>query len=137
MLRDNFALIRNQFSGDAAKDHVAAIVRHHRIQASPGYRAAATYVLDELHKAGLEAQLETFPADRETRFWTESAFQEWHATGATLDLVEPADHACRLADYRRLKLSLIQRSSSFDGTAEVVLLGDGLDQAEYDGLDLS
>ncbi len=136
MLGDIFALIRNEFSGGAAKEHVAAIVRHHRIQASPGYRAAATYVLDELHKAGVDAQLETFPADRETCFWAEPSFQEWHATGARLDLIEPADHACRLADYRRLKLSLIQRSTPFDGTAEVVLLSDGLDQAEYDGLDL-
>ncbi len=137
MLRDSFALVRNRFSGDVAKEHVAAIVRHHRIQGSPGYRAAATYVLDELHKAGLDAQLETFPANRETRFWTESSFQEWHATAARLDLIDPADHACRLADYRQLKLSLIQRSTSFDGTAEVVLLSDGLDQAEYDGLDLA
>jgi aminopeptidase YwaD len=137
MLKDTFATIRQAYSGQAAWDDVAAIVRHHRIQASPGYRAAAEYVLRELQKAGLEAHIETAPADQQTTFWTARSFQEWDATAATLHLVEPADQAGKLADYRELKISLIQRSVSFDGEAEVVLLEDGLEEADYDGLDLS
>jgi aminopeptidase YwaD len=136
MLKDTFATIRQTYSGQAARDDVAAIICHHRIQASPGYRAAAEYVLRELQKAGLEAHIETSPADHQTVFWTSASFQEWDATAATLHLVEPADQARKLADYRELKISLIQRSVSFDGEAEVVLLEDGLEEAEYDGLDL-
>jgi len=137
MLKDMFAAIGKAYSGQAAKDDVAAIIRHHRIQASPGYRAAAQYVLRELQNAGLEAHVETFPADHLTRFWTSPSFQEWDAAGATLHLVEPADRARKLADYRELKISLIQRSLPFDGEAEVMLLEDGLEEEEYDGLDLS
>lgn len=137
MIKDNFALIRKTFSGEVAKDDVGAIVQHHRIQASPGFREAANYVLDELRKAGLAAQLETFPANSTANFWSDSSFREWDAASATLDLIEPSDHACKLADYRQLKISLIQRSTSFDGTAEVVLLKDGLDESEYDGLELT
>ena len=137
MLKDRFAVIRKTFSGQAAKDDVAAIVCHHRIQASPGYRDAAGYVLGELRKAGLEAHIEAFPADRQTTFWTQPSFEEWDATAATLYLVAPAEQARKLADYRDLKISLIQRSVPFDGEAEVVLLEDGLEEAEYDELDVA
>jgi aminopeptidase YwaD len=137
MIKDCFALIRKAYSGEVAKGDVAEIVRHHRIQASPGYRAAAEYVLKELQVAGLDAQLETFPADSSTCFWTAASFQEWDAAGATLHLVEPADQARKLADYREQKISLIQRSVPFDGTAEVVLLQDGLHESEYEGLELT
>ena len=137
MLKDIFATIRKTCSGQAAKDDVAAIVCHHRIQASPGYRDAAGCMLRELQRAGLDAHIETFPADHQTTFWTAASFQEWDATAATLHLVEPADEARKLADYRELKISLIQRSISFDGEPEVVLLEDGLEEAEYEGLDLA
>jgi hypothetical protein len=137
MLKDNFTSIRKSYSGQAAKDDVAAIILHHRIQASPGYRAAAEYVLHELNDAGLEAHIETFPANEQTTFWTSTSFQEWDAAAATLHLVEPADQACKLADYRELKISLIQRSIPFNGEAEVVLLEDGLEEAEYEGLNLA
>ena len=137
MLKDTFATIRQAYSGAAAKDDVAAIAGHHRIQASPGYRAAAEYLRRELQNAGLDADIETFPAEHNTTFWTAASFQEWEATAATLRLIEPQDQACKLADYRELKISLIQRSASFEGEAEIVLLKDGLEEEEYEGLDLS
>ncbi|UCG23040.1 MAG: hypothetical protein JSW55_12840, partial [Chloroflexota bacterium] len=55
------------FSGEAAKADVAEIIRHHRIQASPGYREAAQYVLNELERAGLKASIESYPANPQTR----------------------------------------------------------------------
>ncbi|MFQ5437120.1 MAG: DUF4910 domain-containing protein, partial [Anaerolineae bacterium] len=114
---------------------VAAIIRHHRIQASPGYRAAARYVLSELQKAGLDAAIETFPADTQTKFWNARSFQEWDAARATLHLIEPEER--KLADYREEKIALIQRSIPFQGEAEVVLLEDGLEVADYDGRDVA
>jgi aminopeptidase-like protein len=137
VIKDMVKAIRQAYSGQAARDDVAAIIRHHRIQASQGYRDAAEYVWHELRKSGLEAHIETFPANHQTVFWTAPSFQEWEATSATLHLIEPADQARKLADYRELKISLIQRSISFDGEAEVVLLEDGLEEVEYEGLDLT
>ena len=130
--RHAFERIWQAISGEAAWQTVSDLSRYHRIQASPGYRAAAKYVLGELRSADLEAHVETFPADHQTKFWTSLSFQEWDAAGATLHLVEPADQARKLADYRELKISLIQRSISFDGEAEVVLLEDGLEENEMD-----
>jgi aminopeptidase-like protein len=137
MLKKNFSIIRKEYSGTAAKEDVAAIIRHHRIQASPGYRAAAQYVLDELQKAGLDAHIETYPANYETKFWNARSFQEWSATNATLHLIEPAKEARKLADYREEKIALIQRSIPFQGEVEVILLEDGLEEADYDNLDVS
>ena len=99
MLTDLVTTIRQAISGQRARDDVAAIIRHHRIQASPGYRDAANYVLSQLQAAGLHAKIETYPANHQARYWTSSSFQEWDCTKATLDLVEPADEAAKLADY--------------------------------------
>ena len=113
--------IVEDFSGEAAKADVAEIIRHHRIQASPGYRDAAQYVLGELERAGLEASIETYPANIQTSFWTARSFQEWQAKEATLHLVEPAGEARKLADYREMKLSLIQRSIAFTNHTHDIL----------------
>jgi aminopeptidase YwaD len=137
MLTDLVTTIRGAISGQRAHDDVAAIIRHHRIQASPGYRDAANYILSQLKAAGLQAKIETYPASYQAKFWTSASFQEWECTTATLHLLEPAGEAAKLADYNDLKLSLIQRSASFSGEAEVVILEDGLTDAEYEGLDIA
>ena len=48
-LRD---LFHEALSGERAKEHVIAITRHHRIQGSRGYRAAAQHVIEELRRCG-------------------------------------------------------------------------------------
>lgn len=137
MLAAIIEVLKGAYSGQAAKEDVAAISRFHRIQASPGYRQAADYVFNELKKAGLQAEVERYPADYESRFYTSRSFQEWDAKGATLHLVEPEDEAQLLADFRAQKLSLIQRSASFQGDVELVLLEDGLKEEDYEGVDVT
>ncbi|HSH03305.1 MAG TPA: DUF4910 domain-containing protein [Anaerolineae bacterium] len=130
-------LIKKHLSGMAAKADVAAIIQHHRIQASPGYRAAANYVLRELRAVGLQAEIESYPANNETAFWAARSFQEWSATKGTLHLVgEDGALTEKLADYRDMKLSLIQRSIPFKGELEVVVVDQGTWAADYDGLDV-
>jgi aminopeptidase-like protein len=136
MFTETLKKISEAFSGGAAKSDVAEIIRHHRIQASPGYRAAADYVLAELKRASVSARMETYPASYQANFWATHSFQEWEANEATLQLIQPEDEARKLADYREMKLSLIQRSAPFSGEVEVVVLEDGLSQQEYEGLDV-
>jgi aminopeptidase-like protein len=136
MLENIVESIQRTYSGQAAKDDVAAVIQHHRIQASPGYRAAAKYVYEELQKAGMDVELETYPANFETKFWTTGSFQEWDATSATLHLLEPTEESRLLCDYRHHKLSLIQRSTSFSGELEVVVLENGSREADYEDLDV-
>ncbi|MBC7249798.1 MAG: DUF4910 domain-containing protein [Anaerolineae bacterium] len=136
MLHTIFDTIRREFSGEAALHHVAAISRFHRIQASPGYRQAAQYCLAELQAVGLEVELLSFAANEQTRFWSARSFQEWEARQATLHLISPEEERRKLADFRVCPISLIQRSVSFQGEAEVVVLEDGEEESDYEGLDL-
>ena len=137
MFKDIQQAIVAEYSGVRAKGDVAEIIQYHRIQASPGFRAAAQHVQRVLATLGLPAEVQSYPANDQTVYWGSPMFQEWEATEATLHLVEPADKARKLADFSELKTSLIQRSVPADNVeAEVVLLEDGEEDQEYEGLDV-
>ena len=136
MFKKSFKVIREEFSGQAAKSYVIDIARYHRMQASPGFRRAAHYCLKRLREAGVEAEILSFPADDKTQYWSARMFQEWEVAEATLHLVEPEDERRKLADFRDCPISLIQRSVPFEGEVEVVLLEDGEEEADYEGLNL-
>lgn len=128
---------QDEFSGQAAKDQVAIISQHHRIQASPGYRAAARHCVRYLQKLGVAVEIHSYPATDDTRYWTESMFREWDASEACLHLIGENGIEEKLADYREIKMSLIQRSTSFDGEAEVVVLDKGETDSDYEGRDVA
>ncbi len=137
MLKNLIKTVRSEFSGLAAKDHVARIAAYHRIQASPGFRAAAYYVQEALTEAGIAAEVISLPAQEGLSYWGQSGFQEWHALASTLEIVEPEDAQAKLCDFRESKISLIQRSAPTSPIeAEVVLLQDGTKVEEYEKLDL-
>jgi len=137
MFQDMRKAIAEEYSGVRAKEYVADIIRFHRIQASPGFRAAAQHCQRLLAAWGMSAEVLSFPADERTNYWGSAMFQEWEASEGTLHLIEPAERACKLADFRETPISLIQRSLPVDGLeTEVVLLEDGQEEAEYQGLDL-
>nr|MBC7244401.1 DUF4910 domain-containing protein [Chloroflexota bacterium] len=137
MFKDIQRAVVEEYSGIRAKEYVAEIIRHHRIQASPGFRAAAERCCDILAGFGLSAEVLHFPADEKTQYWGSPMFQEWAATEATLHLIEPVDKARKLADYAEVKCSLIQRSMPVENLeAELVLLEDGEEEKEYENLDL-
>ncbi len=138
MFKDLQKTIMAEYSGVRAKSDVAELARFHRIQASPGFRAAANHVRGVLNDLGVTAEVLRFPADERTTYWGSAQFQEWDAAAGTLYLLNPEDQARKLADYSEIKTSLIQRSAPVDGVeAEVILLEDGEEQAEYDGLDVT
>ena len=136
-LRQTFEQIWQAYSGEAAWQAVADLSRFHRLQASPGYRQAAQWLHGRLLRAGLEAEILSYPADVRTQFWSWRSFQEWDCAGASLHLVAPEDEAAVLADYRACPISVIQRSTPFEGETEVILLEDGEEEEEYDGLDVA
>ncbi len=92
MFKDIQKAIVAEYSGVRAKGDVAEIIQYHRIQASPGFRAAAQHVQRVLAALGLPADVHSYPADDQTVYWGSPMFQEWEATEATLHLVEPADN---------------------------------------------
>ncbi|MBU2496203.1 MAG: DUF4910 domain-containing protein [Candidatus Omnitrophica bacterium] len=137
MFKPILEAVQREFSGQAAKDQVAIISQYHRIQASPGYRDAATHCQWYLTARGVSAVIHAFPATNATRYWSSNLFQEWDASEAMLHLLKEDGTEEKLADYRDTKISLIQRSTPFDGEVEVVVLEDGEEEADYDGLDVA
>ena len=138
MFKGSQSVIMAEYSGRRATSDVGEIVQFHRIQASPGFRAAAHSLCRKLEDMGVAAEILSYPADDRTAYWGSLQFQEWEATAGTLHLIAPEDQARRLADYSEIKTALIQRSAPVDEwQGEVILLEDGEEQAEYEGLDVA
>ncbi|MCP4541262.1 MAG: DUF4910 domain-containing protein [Chloroflexi bacterium] len=137
MFKSLWRTLEDECSGTAAYQAIADISRYHRIQASPGYRQAAEYVYRRLTEANVQVKILDYPANTDTTFWGARSFQEWNARTATLHLIEPQDQARKLADYREVPISLIQRSVAFDGEAKVVAVERGDTAEEYEGLDVA
>ncbi len=126
-------------SGTRTFDTVQEIIRHHRIQASPGYRNAANACAAILRGAGVETEILRYPANFAATFWASQQFQEWDCRSATLQLLLPDGSVQLLADYSEHKLSLVQRSLGTppEGIeAEIVLLENGETAAEYAAIDV-
>jgi len=128
--------MQEHVSGHLTKGYVADIARYHRLQATPGFLEAARYCQQRFQQFGVEAQVLGFPAREGTMCWGWPMFQEWEASSGVLELVQPEEQARKLADYNEERLSLIQRSAPFEGEVEVVLLENGEEWSEYEGLDL-
>ena len=130
-------LLHEVLSGEVAKDHVIQITRHHRIQGSRGYRASAHYVLEQLRAAGFsedEAFIESFPSDGRIEYQTWQSPSGWDITRAELRMVEPREE--RIVGYPEIAMSLITYSNPGDVTAELVWVGSGTRDSDYEGKDV-
>lgn len=128
-------MMQQAYEEEEARDHVAAIARHHRIQASPGFRDAAHWLAGVARQAGLQVTIERYPANATARFWTQPSFQEWRCAAAALDWLHPGGEE-RLCDFALDPLCLIQRSIAAAGAFEVIDLAAGSAE-DYAGVDVA
>ena len=134
-LRD---LLHEELSGELAKEHVIEITRHHRIQSSRGYRAAAQYVLAQLRQYGFdekEAFIESFPSNGKVTYQTWQSPSGWDIRSAELRMLEPFEE--RIVGYPEIAMSVITGSNPGDVTAELVWVGAGVTDADYAGKDIA
>jgi hypothetical protein len=128
-------IVKQELSGENAKDYVQQITQFHRIQASTMYHEAAEYVRDTLVKIGIkDARIEQFPADGETKYWTYTAPIGWEAKSAELWLVKPEQKL--LAKYQDTPTCLHAHSNATppEGiTAQLIDVGKGTKPAHYKG----
>jgi aminopeptidase-like protein len=131
-------LVKDELSGNVAKSYVAYISRFHRIQGSPMFHEAAEYVKNELLKIGLQdANIEQFPADGATKYWTYISPVGWEVKSAELRLVEPEEK--QIVTYEDVPQSLHTFSNATppEGvTAELVDVGAGTKPKDYEGKDV-
>jgi len=129
------AAIQHQANGDLVLAAVRALGRFHRVQGSPGYRAAADWLVGELTRSGLDsAAVEGLPADGNTRYAQFKSYLGWQATEGTLEQLAPARRV--LGDFAAVPVALADYSQDADVTAELVDVGTGADAAAYQGKDV-
>jgi hypothetical protein len=130
-------LLHEALSGEMAKEHVIEITRHHRIQGSRGYRDAGQYVLEQLRAYGFgedKAWVESFPSDGRIVYQTWQSPSGWDIDFAELRMVEPFEE--RIVGYPEIGMSLITYSNPGDVTSELVWVGSGTRDADYEGKDV-
>ncbi len=134
-LRD---LLRESLSGELAKEHVIQITRHHRIQGSRGYRAAAQYVLEQLRSFGYsdkDATIESFKSDGRVSYQTWQSPSGWDISWGELRMIEPYEE--RIVGYPEIAMSVITYSNAGDVTAPLVWVGAGTSDDDYKGKDVA
>ncbi len=121
MFKSILKALEAEISGPIALSHVAEIAKHHRIQASPGIRAACEYAVSAFKGYGVEAKMHSYPSTGKENDWSARRFQEWSCKDAWLKLVTPSSEY--LARYAEKKIHVLQRSVSTNGVikAEVVV----------------
>jgi hypothetical protein len=136
-----FDAIANEYSGEAAQENTRRIVEYHRIQGSPMMSAVAEQVvLPRLKAAGLESRIEQFPSDGKTKYGTYISPMGWDMRGGEL-LVDNATGAkdfkpimlCRYAD---VPMCVSTYSKGGEWSGELVDVGSGTGDANYQGIDL-
>jgi len=132
--------VEGEASGVNAKNIVSEIIRYHRIQASPGFREAATYCKEWFKENGFDSvEMLEFPGDGKQLYWSYRMPGAWAARDAELRIVSPKKSKKVLCRYRDVPLSLIQRSAPtlLEGIeAEVIILEDGTEERDYKGKDV-
>jgi hypothetical protein len=130
--RELYEVVRAEVSGSRAKRFVENICRFHRIQASPGFHAAAQYVLSELKRLGVKnCKTESFPSDGRKKFFTWHSPVGWEGKRASLQMIEPEKRS--LAAFPDVPCALAAHSNSVSVSAELIDVGTGISPENYQG----
>jgi hypothetical protein len=130
--------LANELDGDRAKRDVEVFAQLHRMRASEPFHRATEHIVAELRRAGLiEVEVLRFPADGTTMFGTQKSRPAWDAEFAELWELERHDQqwtpGTRVASWESMPLSLAQDSDSGEVTADLVDVGAGTKEQDYEG----
>ena len=125
-----------EINGLIAKDTVAELARHHRVQSSSGYSRAAEFVAAKAKEYGLEqVQIERLPADGHKTYYTLKSTPAWEAERGEIWEVSQRK-AVKIADYNEMRVALADYSQSADVTAALIDVGPGTAPSDYEGKDV-
>jgi len=131
-------LLIDEISGERAHDYVTKISRFHRIRGGgpgSGYNDAVDYVVEELNTFGLDdVHVERFKSDGFATYLRWQSPVGWRVKGARLWLVEPRREL--LADFSDVATSLMAYSHGGKAEVEVVYVGSGTSDADYENIDV-
>ncbi len=130
-----FQAIASEFSGARAKENVKGITQFHRIQASPGFTRAREWVVGRLNELGItDVEVEIFRSDGEIRYQTYTSPLAWTVREGELWIEEPFQE--RFCRYTEVPMCLTTLSNGGEWSGEVVAVGRGTEDADYEGKDV-
>ncbi len=122
-------------SGERALTDIRRLALLHRWFVSPGYDEAASYIMEEARKAGLDGvAIEKFPADGKVYYATSLSLPRWSVARAELRLVAPEPK--HLVSWEEMPTSLASNSRSAAVEGELVDVGEGVQPSDYEGRDI-
>ena len=125
----HLAAIASEISGESAKRNLEGFSRHHRMRGSRGFHAASEQIVGMLKQYGLaDAHIESLPADGKIFYGTQRSRPAWNA-----EFAELWEGETRLASWEAAPITLAQDSASADVTAELVDVGAGTSEKDYEG----
>jgi hypothetical protein len=132
-------LFSQEFSGLRAKRTVSQLTQLHRIQASPGLSAAVDLMHQLAEAAGLaDVQTHRYPVDGKSYWWTWKKPWFWSPQSAELRLVAPEEEVLARFEDEPCHLGTLCAPTPPGGiTAEVVDVGRGLTEKDYEGKDVA
>ena len=124
--------IIHEVSGEKAWWHVNELVLHHRIQPSHEYHKAALYVEGKAKEYGLKnVIIEKYVADGKKMNFTFRTRPAWDAEKAELWIIQPVKK--KIADFSEIPVSLAVYSRDFNGTGDLIDVGIGESDKDYEG----
>jgi hypothetical protein len=132
-------LFSQEFSGLRAKRTVSQLTQLHRIQASPGLLAAVDLMRQAAEAAGLATvQVHRYPVDGKGYWWTWKKPWFWSPQRAELRLIAPEEEILARFEDEPCHLGTACAPTPPGGiTAEVVDVGQGLTEQDYEGKDVA
>lgn len=135
------AALAQELSGELAKRNLEFLSRQHRMRGSRGFSAAAEFIAGELRGYGLkEVEVVAIPADGEIFYGTQRSRRPWDVEFAELWELRQSPEgseawapARRIASWDAVPLSLAQDSESGAVTADLVAIGAGTAESDYQG----
>lgn len=127
-------LIHNS-SGDRAHNYVSQLSMWDRTVDDGDYTKAAEWIKGKAQEFGLtEVEIENYIADGKTAYYGSKPPPSWTVKKAELWATVP--YAFKITSYDDLPMSLALGSASADTTTELVDVGNGLSESDYEGKDV-
>lgn len=127
-----------ELSGESAKRNLEYVTRLHRMRGSAQFRQAIDFIESKLKEYGLEeVEVIEIPADGKTMFGTQKSRLVWEAEFAELwELDKDGNRTKRIADWESMPITLAEDSESGEATAELIDVGAGTSEKDYEGKDV-
>jgi hypothetical protein len=144
------AALAQDLSGETAKRNLEGLARNHRQRGSRGFHAAAELVAERARAYGLSnVEILAFPADGKIFYGTQRSRPPWDGDLAELwELRQNVSASSKIADgqngsdwqpavlmasYEAMPVTLAEDSESADVTADLIDVGSGAAESDYQG----